>query len=520
MALRTALRSPLREPLKKGNRGQRRSDPFPAPPPVGGWNAKDPISRMRDVDAISLINWFPQQTDVKTRPGHIQHCDLGTALPVNTLVEYESSNRIQLLAASGGKVFNATTALPTQLHTGATSDYWSVGSMNSFQFWINGTDPGLLYNGTSFSALGFTGVASESLSAVHVHMSRAYFIEKGTQKFWYGGTEAITGALNSFDLSLTGSFGGSLKLLVSISREGGTGAKNSLVFIFDSGDAVIYQGSDPGDASNWARVGKFKTGRPLGRFCTLETDADSIVLTDKGYLSLTSVIPVGNTQPEARYLSEKIQPAVLDAIKAKPVSDDWSMMLWGTGQMLIVNLPPEGHLTEQHVRNINTGSWCKFKNLRASRWCMLASIPYFGNTNGKVSVFGTSSDDNGQTIEADAEQSWTGLGNRNYRKKLNFIQPILYTAFLPPVGIAVAADFNSSKRPTYALISTPPVISLWDDSVWDSSNWSPEAKAYSYQLKHNAEGKVFSVRLLLAVSDYSVSWAATNYIYEQGDALL
>ena len=57
------------------------------PAPVGGWNARDPLSMMRPEDAVILENWIPRTADVTTRRGAAYHL---TDLPakVRTLASY------------------------------------------------------------------------------------------------------------------------------------------------------------------------------------------------------------------------------------------------------------------------------------------------------------------------------------------------------------------------------------------------------------------------------------------------
>jgi hypothetical protein len=486
------------------------------PPPVGGWNSKDPISAMQPTDAISMINWFPRQTDVITRSGNLQLCDTGTNAPVRTLHTYESSVGRKMIAATGGKLFDVTTSIPALLKSGNASDYWSIANMNSFEFWVNGVDHGLVYEGNSFQPLGFTGVDTSTLTYTHVYGERAYFVQANSQTMWYGNTLSMQGALQSFDFGLTDSFSGNLTLLLTISRDGGLGAADILVAVFAGGQAVAYTGTDPGDATNFRKLGTFEVGRPVGRFGVLKTDADVILIASKGYLSLMSVMPMGNLTPEAQFISDKISTDVAAALTTYPVSDDWRMCLWSTGQHLIVNLPTVGVLTQQHVRNTNTGAWTLYQGLNAISWTVNATTPYFGNATGKVCQFGTATNDNGTDILCDAQQAWSPLNANGVRKTLSAVKPVFYASYLPPVGVAIGADFNPIVKPSVASFGSEPVLALWGQATWDVSTWSPTPRAYNMWLKDNAVGFYLAPRVLVAVRDYPVAWAATHFLYEAG----
>ncbi len=43
------------------------SQPVSLPAPTGGWNARDGLTAMGPLDAVTLTNWFPATTECQLR---------------------------------------------------------------------------------------------------------------------------------------------------------------------------------------------------------------------------------------------------------------------------------------------------------------------------------------------------------------------------------------------------------------------------------------------------------------------
>ena len=75
------------------------------PPPVGGWNTRDPLDQMDAKDAILLDNWFPRENDVVMRGGHTEFAEMSaTTGYVETLAELHTGAVRQLIACGSGSV--------------------------------------------------------------------------------------------------------------------------------------------------------------------------------------------------------------------------------------------------------------------------------------------------------------------------------------------------------------------------------------------------------------------------------
>ena len=139
------------------------------PAPVGGWNARDPVSQMEPTDAIALENFFPTPGDIMLRMGYADHVTIvGAPNQVESLMAYSSPSGTQALyAAAGTAIYNATqaTATASTAVSGLANARWehtnfTNSSGDSYLLCVNGADGLRGFNGTSWSSLTVTGGSS------------------------------------------------------------------------------------------------------------------------------------------------------------------------------------------------------------------------------------------------------------------------------------------------------------------------------------------------------------------------
>lgn len=505
-------------------RGGRASVSREVPPPVGGWNARDPVSSMPATDAVSLINWIPRADGCETRPGYSAHLDTGTSSVVGWMGAYEYASTAKLLSAAGGKIQDVTSGSASDLGTGFTSDQWVSVPFGSSLFLCNSNDTLQEFDGTTLADSTFsgTGLTLSDVSFVHVHASRFYVVEKGTQSFWYGGTGAITGTLTEFDLSTTGSFKGELFALCSISRDSGSGPDDFFAAIFSDGTVALYQGTNPGDANNWSRIGVFKIGRPLSRRGIVQLESDVMIITERGYELLGRVLPLGQAPTgrltvEAAHMSDKIRDEVRRWAKAVGVNEGWSAYFYARGRLVIVTVPLGTTGNQTHVFEVDRRAWCEF-NIPARHWASLSGEPYFGTSGGLIRAFDDGSyADAGDPIVCDAQPAWNYFGSRSVVKKMNLVRPNLVSAVIPDIAIGCAADFKDiSVGPTIRVPDASASYPVWGVAVWGVATWGATRRPRLFYTKAAALGHAIGTRLTLSTSLDKVDWIATTYVYERG----
>lgn len=154
-------------------RMSRRQDAFvrSVSAPVGGYNARDPISMMGPTDAVTLDNFFCTPFNVISRYGYSQH-STGYGAQINTLASYAPVNTptSKLFAFAGTSTYDASSpgAVGAAVITGnSTSTFQCTNfgtSAGNFLVAVSGGDLPLVYNGSAwdnvFSAAFSTAVTS------------------------------------------------------------------------------------------------------------------------------------------------------------------------------------------------------------------------------------------------------------------------------------------------------------------------------------------------------------------------
>lgn len=487
----------------------------PLPPPVGGWNARDALDSMKPSDAVILENWFPRQSDVVIRGGHTLHCNTGEGnFSVQTLAEWKASTSRKLVAAVNGKLIDVSTSTPSTIGTGFSQNRWKWVNFSERLFLVNGTDAPQDYDGTTLTATSWSGsgLTITNLSDVCVFKERLFFIEKNTLNFWYAGLQAITGTLTKFPLKYTGSFGGVLKAIGTITSDGGTGQDDLIAFFLSSGEVIIYQGSDPGSATDWNRVGTFYLGPPIGNSSLVQYGSDLIAITDGSYTPLTKVLPFGRTQPSQLDLSDKISLAVSEAMRLYRDNTGWQAIFYPRGRMLLFNVPRSTSAFDQHVMNTDTQSWCKFTGWNFPIFGLFEDDLYGGGTDGKVYKCNDGYSDNGSAIVADAQTAWNFFGSSDRLKNFTMARVIFSAVSDPGALISIGTDFDISV-PTSS-ISTAAVDSggIWDEAIWDVGLWGGATQSVRGWQGVNGLGYSASMRLRVSLTSQNVSWRSSSMV--------
>ena len=169
----------IRQPLADNRVLQRTAEVFSLPSPTGGWNARDNLAAMPPLDAVKMVNFFPEVEGVTLRKGDVLFAE-GLSGEVEFLFEYESATTNDLLAASDGNFYDITSGSPTALATGLTNAQWQGVNYNAKAFFVNGADAPRDWNGTTLASTSWhsSGLTITNLINVNVIRDRMWFVEK------------------------------------------------------------------------------------------------------------------------------------------------------------------------------------------------------------------------------------------------------------------------------------------------------------------------------------------------------
>lgn len=460
---------------------QQESRTTSVPAPIGGWNRRDSIAVMKPTDAIALDNWFPTASDIVVRKGCAPQTTGiavgGVPARVETMAAYRpTSGSHELWAWAGTALFNATGsgAAPTATLTGLTNARWQTSNFSTagghFLLAVNGADPMRQYDGATWTATTITGVSSSNLININVFKERPFYIQIGTMDAWYPGTVGtFAGAMTKLPLGSVFKRGGFLMAMGTWTVDGGTGLDDYAVFITSQGEVAVYQGSDPGDANDWALVGIYNVGAPIGRRCMIKYGGDLLIITNDGVIPASKSL-IDDRTSGAIAITDKIQGAMSDSAASYKFNNGWSLTQFPGGSMLILNIPVAPDQEQQYVMNSVTGAWCRFTGWPSSCFEILNDELYYG-TLGEVRKAWTGTADMGALIVTEMVQAFGYFGKRTQLKQFLMFRPIA-AVDVNPQQIQAGVDVDYVIRSPSSTIDFPTIGgSLWDIAIWDQAVW-------------------------------------------------
>lgn len=449
--------------------------------PVKGWDAQSPIAAMKAGNAVVLDNWTPQPGYVELRKGYREQ-SVGLSDPSETGIVWRGGGpgMDQLFQVSGGDIYDASTlgGVPgAPVYSGlSNSRVQYTNFSNDGGFWVlgfNGADTPIKYDGVTWTTNPITGSSGsivlddDDLVDVMIHKRRVFLMEKDTLRVWFLAVNAITGTAQLLDLGPICSEGGSLVCFGSWSLDGGQGQDDVAVFVTNQGQAVVYQGTDPASADDWALIGVFDIGLPLGRRSLLKYGGDLAFLTTAGILLASQALSLDRAEENRVALTAKIQNAFAQATQDYGDLFGWEGTLYPKGSLAIYNVPTsELETSVQFVQNLQTGAWCRWTMMNANWWAVSNDLLYFGGVDGcyQADVGVT---DNGMNMTADMVTNFDYYGHPGQQKLFTLVRPILRATSNVTPAVEMLMDFNI-RTP----IATPTVITDRSDVLQTRYAWA------------------------------------------------
>lgn len=480
------------------------------PAPVGGLNARDPLSAMPPLDASLLTNMFCDSTGVKVRAGHEAFAD-GTAL-FNTAIADTSGFRkimvwssgasskmfVALLGVTGGGVFEwkiyevSTTGTLTLSHTITTGgtpivagsiisgdDIMFVsGSSTAYMIVIlgDGTPAVRAFDGASWTTPSITGLNGGNRGLAS-HRSRLWFYGADLTA-QYLPLSSIAGTLVNFNFGTIFSRGGRIVSMGTWALDGGDGGTDDLLYVqTDRGQIAFYSGYDPSSIATFQIVGVYDTGKiasgwPTSGFRYLKSrsfsskyGADVLLLLNDGVASAAKVLRPADGQQDYT-ISSKINYLIRDAaatygFEGSAPAEEWLITHHSRLRQLIVNIPTAaaadtavGRATSiQYVMNTETGAWQKFEDMGFLDAVVWRGDLYMIAGGYYVYRYGQVGGDLGTSITFEARQAYTDLGYPD-NKLFTLLQTNMSSILGASLTVQVDADYNGRTISTYTLYNS------------------------------------------------------------------
>ena len=431
-----------------------------------------------------LENFFPTATGAILRRGCQLHTMTEAGERVESLFTYVSGNQKQLFAATASKIFNISSAVSTEVASGKSNGDWVFVQFStaggSFLIGVNGQDPAILYNGTTWSAPSITfpagnSLTTASLSYVWSYQKRLYFIEKDTLNVWYLPVDQIGGELTVFPMGPVFPRGGALLWgqTWSLDSGGAGGLSGQCVFTSTEGEVAAFQGIDPNSASTWAHVGTYRIGRPLGKKALIRAGGDLVIATTVGFVSLSSASRSDYAALGRGAVSYPIEDEWARAV-AERGEQDWRCQVWADGQMIFVSPPAvDPYPPVLFVSNSNTGAWCKFTGWDAISLESFQGRLYFGSPDGGVRQGNVTGADEGMPYTGRFMPLFSDCRAPASRKIARMARALIRAGFKPTDKLTARFDFDLTFPPPPDQVQGS-AEGLWETGTWEESVWNAD----------------------------------------------
>lgn len=494
--------------------------------PVGGWNARDAVAEMPIQDAVILDNFFPRATDVRPRPGTSTYAS-GLGSQVETLFSYNGGAALKLFCAVGTIIQNINTVsasgtIPSSstIATGFTNARWQYINITTaggnYMMAANGADARQIYDGTTWYAASIASGSISTVTNLALYQRRIFYTQSDSLSFAYhDNVNAIGGTITSFPLGTLCQLGGYLMGVATWTRDGGDGMDDYISFITNRGEVVVYQGIDPGSASTWVLNGVYRIPEPMSYRSFQKYGGDLLILTKAGLLPMSVVL--SGVSPQA-FITDKIRNAIADGVRLYGTHYGWEVAVHPGGQWLMINVPVEtGDYQDQYVMNSQTGSWCRFRAMKANCWAVHNSLLYYGS-NGKVIKADTGTNDDGADVSIGALQASSHFGMPGRQKHFKMFKPLISSDSALAIAFGFNVDFGTSE-PTNIPSATPVSFAEWDVATWDDYYWADIPLPVGTWQSPGVIGSYGAVHLAGAVNTETLWWYGTDIVFEPGGIL-
>ncbi|MCW3678217.1 hypothetical protein [Burkholderia cenocepacia] len=324
--------------------------------------------------------------------------------------------------------------------------------------------------GTYTVLWSITGVDPMTLVHVDVFANRLWFTQMNTMQSWYLPIGQVAGPAQVFDIGPQTVLGGYLMGMATWNIDNSAGLNPYAVFVTSVGEVVVYQGSDPSQASSFSISARFRIGAPVGRRFFEKYGSDIVFIGADGLTPLSKALLTDRAQRTVT-LTEKISPSVQADYNSYGMNFGWSCTLFPEGNKIIVNVPmQEDAISYQYVMNTITGAWCRFTNWDAFCFAYFRGSLFFGGAT-MVAQADTGSSDAGLPISSDIQPAFNYFGMRGQEKLFKMMRPVLLTNAPVTPQLDISLDFSStppSSVPTFSQGN----FNRWDKTPWDAVPWN------------------------------------------------
>lgn len=513
------------------------------PPPVNGWNTRDPISGMDPLYAVDAENFIGKGGGVELRDGTLIVTSgmfdifgaVGKVTGITPVPLYTSGYSVFAICGfdnvSGFQSalgFNATGATGTVLGPGAhinNLDYITTVpvSFKGSCFYLGDSLGGGGWYMKSWDGIAALETAvllpDAGIEFITTYRNRLYGITQPSGsynvKIYYGNVDSVAAmpVANVYSIESLLKKGGKISYIGSLTRSG-VSSEELFIVISALGEVLVFSGEYPASPT-WALIGHYYTSPPCGTRCFINYGADLLIFTVNGLVSLLDIM---QGQSSIRYLSDAISSEFAGfsdlVFTGFPTTESSSVYFtgvwWQEENLIILSYPTSASIsspeTEQLVYHVPTNSWWKWTGLGVYSMATVEGRLLLGSDNGSILEMTGDYDEDpnnaGQILTRTIKlrPAYNYFGDRSASKQFVEARPILKQS----EGLSITMDSDVDYQDTTAT-----------NTVTDTTDTA--YKLYAPRIGLRGIGRCASIRIDGTVTTKRFRLEATEVIWNDGD---
>ena len=365
---------------------------------------------------------------------------------------------------------------------------------------------------------GIQGVNPNKFVSVNLFKNRLFFTEKDSLKVWYLPVNSVGGIAKQLDFGAIAYGGGFLQGMATWTIDAGQGADDYAVFVTNMGQVIVYNGTDPDTATDWALKGVWQLGYVFSRRFWYKWSGDVLLLTQDGLVPLASALQSSRLDPRVN-ITDKIYYEISQEADRYSTEFGWQVIYYAKPNMLLINIPnPSG--VEQYVMHTISKAWCNFTGIQAKCFELHNDDLYFGG-NGYVGKFWDTNADDGGQISATCQQAYSYFDKPGQQKRFTMVRPtFLVDVGAPGIYCGINTDFQTQNN--LGKVTFQPFSST--AGVWDVATWDNDVFAGNLVISRNWQGVTGlgyagGINLNMVSAGIDVHWVSTDYVMELGTVI-
>lgn len=360
--------------------------------------------------------------------------------------------------------------------------------------------------------------------------SRLWFLQGGTGLAWFLPVNAVYGKAGVLDLGQFMTHGGGLAYAMGWTYDSGAGMDDALVFVSNNGDMVIYQGTDPSDATKFALKGTWFVGRvPKGRKAFCDYGGDVLIVTEYGINSVSDFVSGRLVNLEGQSsIAEKYNPTIARSV-SKFINDRyWALVNYPVEELIVLLSPVLTDETQQRVALAMSHfgkSWTTITEMEPYAATVYEGQFVFSGRDNKVyqgfyGYLDKSSYDatvKGSEVTGQFQTGFFDYGSGNSNKRATRVRILGRADGLPAYVLSMEPEYQIAQLPSVgapALVESP----LWNVAIWDRAMWASKSGYWAKWFGIACVGKRMSLLAAVRGTGYTL---VTDYevTYEEGIGL-